>query len=368
MSPSDTSPTRSPRRTFAVVMICAVFALVAGVAWRPAPTPLPPEATGDQELAQLGRAIMGEDRPALAVACVTPEVARTAVMGAEPTDRFETGSISKGLTGLLFADMIERGEVGAETRLGELLPVTDELAGVTLGQLATHTSGLPPQLPTFGQFARNYWASLTAGNPYDGTVQQRLDGLRDVSLDAEPGTYSNLAFELLGAALAAAADRPYRELVRERILVPVGLTEASVPYADSELTDRDLLGQTSGGRTSDAWLGEAMAPAGGVRADIEQMAVFAQRLLTEQAPGMDALEPKVHDKDEGTGWAWVSMPSPVDQRMITWHNGGTGGFTAFLGLDRERQIGVVILSARGESPNPVTLGGFQLLHEIGGCA
>ena len=351
-----------------MLAVCVVLALVAGLAWRPAPTSLPSSAQGDAALADLGRRIVGEDRPALAVACVTPTAVRTATIGATATDRFEIGSISKGLTGLLFADMIERGEVRADTPLGDLLPVTGGLAGVTLSQLATHTSGLPPQLPTLGQAGRNYWATLTAGNPYDGTVADRLDALSDVSLDSPPGTYSNLAFELLGAALAVAADQPYRELVRERILQPVGLTEALIPYDDSELGDRDLLGQTDGGRTNDAWLGEAMAPAGGVRADIEQLAVFAQRLLTERAPGTDALAPKITEDDQATGWAWVTMPSPVDGRSITWHNGGTGGFTAFLGLDRERQVGVVILSAKGEAPNHITLAGFQLLHEIGGCS
>lgn len=360
----------TPRPTWlalAVIVLCVAGSLVAGLAWRPAPTPLPSTHSGDAELADLGRRIVGVDRPALAVACVTPTQIRVSSMGAEPTDRYEIGSISKGLTGLLFADMIQRGEVHADARLGELLPVSGDLTQVRLQQLATHTSGLPAQLPTAGQYGRNSWATLSAGNPYGGTVQQRLDALAGVPLDAPPGSYSNLAFELLGAALAAAVDRPYRDLLRDRILQPGGLTEASIPYADDELTDRDLLGQTTGGRTSGAWLGEAMAPAGGVRADIDQMASFTQRLLTERAPGMDALEPKVTEQDESTGWAWVTMPSPTDQRTITWHNGGTGGFTSFLGLDRRRQVGVVILSAKGENPNHVTLAGFQLLHEVGDC-
>ncbi|HEY5785354.1 MAG TPA: serine hydrolase [Microlunatus sp.] len=356
------------RRTVLVVAACAVLALVLGVVWRPAPARLPATITGDASLGQLGREVVGDDRPALAAACVSPGSIRTAVMGAGATDRFEIGSISKGLTGLLLADMIERGEVRADTRLETLLPVTGALAEVTLSQLATHTSGLPTQLPTLQQAGRNYWASLTAGNPYDDTVRQRLAALRDVPLDAAPGTYSNLGFELLGAALASAADLPYRDLVRERILIPVGLSRASVPYDDAELTDADLLGQTAGGRTADAWLGEALAPAGGVRADISEMAVLTQRLLTGEAPGMDALTPKTTVDDTPTGWAWITLPSPFNERPVTWHNGGTGGFTSFLGIDRERQVGVVILSSLQESPNSTTRAGFELLDRIGDCA
>ena len=64
--------------------------------------------------------------------------------------------------------------------------MTGALTDVTLNQLATHTSGLPTQLPTPRQIGRNYWASLTAGNPYDGTVRQRLEALGEVPLDAAP--------------------------------------------------------------------------------------------------------------------------------------------------------------------------------------
>jgi CubicO group peptidase (beta-lactamase class C family) len=360
---------RAPRRgTVLMVAACAVVALVVGIAWRPAPTQLPAATVGDESLGQLGREVLGDDRPALAIACVSSSTIETAVMGADATDRFEIGSVSKGLTGLLLADMIERQEVRADTRLSALLPVTGALAEVTLSQLATHTSGLPTQLPTVGQIGRNYWASLTAGNPYGGSVQQRLDALADVELDAAPGTYSNLGFELLGAALAAAADRPYRDLLRERILTPVGLSGAAVPFTDAELTGADLLGQTAGGRTADAWLGEALAPAGGVRADIGGMAVLTQRLLTDRAPGLDALRPKVAPDDTPTGWAWITTPSPFNERPVTWHNGGTGGFTSFLGFDRDRRTGVVILSARQEPPNATTRAGFELLDRIGDCA
>ena len=241
------------RRTVLVVAACAVVALVLAVVWRPAPTRLPAATIGDASLGQLGRQVIGDDRPGLAVACVTPGSIRTVVMGAGPTDRFEIGSMSKGLTGLLLADMIERNEVRADTRAGTLLPVTGSLADVTLSQLATHTSGLPTQLPTLTERAQ------LLGEPDRRQSLRRhgaaaTGGLREVRLDAPPGTYSNLGFELLGAALASAADRPYRDLLRERILIPAGLTGHG-PVRRRRAHRDDLLGQM--GRTADAWLGEA---------------------------------------------------------------------------------------------------------------
>ena len=47
---------------------------------------------------------------------------------------FEIGSISKGITGLLYADACARGEIGPDTTLGELLPLGGcAVAGLKLG-------------------------------------------------------------------------------------------------------------------------------------------------------------------------------------------------------------------------------------------
>lgn len=351
----------------AVIAVCVAVALAVGVLTRPAPTPLRAH-TGDAALAALAREVVGENRPALAVAAVTPDGTRTASIGAGPEDRFEIGSISKGLTGLLFADMIARGEVRPETRVGELVRIDGPLAGVTLAQLATHRSGLPPQPPTLGQFVRNFWGSLTAGNPYAATVEQRLSELDGADLDAAPATYSNSGFELLGAALAAAAGMPYPQLLTERVLAPLGMANTTVPDSPAALGDRDLHGETEGGRRADPWVGEAIAPAGGVRADVHDMASLARALLTGDAPGIDALSPREPFDEDRIGWAWFTTPSPERERQIVWHNGGTGGFTAFLGIDQEAGTAVVVLSALGEEPNRTTRSGFRLLERIGGVA
>jgi CubicO group peptidase (beta-lactamase class C family) len=50
----------------------------------------------------------------------------------------------------------------------------------------------------------------------------------------------------------------------------------------------------------------------------------------------------------------------VGLRRIVWHNGGTGGFSSWLGFDPERRMGAVVLAAR--SSEAVDELGLELLY------
>ena len=87
----------------------------------------------------------------------------------------------------------------------------------------------------------------------------------------------------------------------------------------------------------------------------------AQALLAEEAPGVSALDP-VSDFDSSTqiGAGWLTREE--SRREITWHNGQTGGFSTWFGLDRERGTAVFISAA---SDRPVDDAGRALLLEAG---
>ena len=53
----------------------------------------------------------------------------------------------------------------------------------------------------------------------------------------------------------------------------------------------------------------------------------------------------------------------VHGRSITWHNGGSGGFRSWLGVDRDAGTGAVVLSAISAS---VDRAGFRLLAQLTG--
>jgi CubicO group peptidase (beta-lactamase class C family) len=89
------------------------------------------------------------------------------------------------------------------------------------------------------------------------------------------------------------------------------------------------------------------------------MARFTAAVLDGSAPGVAALDPIApFGAGARIGAGWITIQ--VNDRPITWHNGGTGGFRSWLGLDRGAGTGVVILSA---TATPVDRHGFTLLAE-----
>ncbi|WP_275002442.1 serine hydrolase domain-containing protein [Promicromonospora iranensis] len=315
---------------------------------------------GDERLAARTQELLGPRHLVTAAAVVGPDGVTVASRGADLHADFEIGSISKGITGLLYVDALERGEITHDTRLGELLPLGDPPAAeVTLDALSRHRSGLP-RLPGSAQPLRRTLALWRHGtNPYGEDLEQLLAQARSARVGRPRPRYSNLGFELLGHAVAGAAGTTYADLVHQRIARPLALDTLYVPATADQLSSNAVTGTNRHGRPQQAWTGEAVGPAGGIRASIQDMARLLAALLDGSAPGSGALDATsrfgggVH-----IGAAWITIT--VRGRSVTWHNGGTGGFRSWIGLDRAAGAGVVVLSA---TSTPVDRQGFGLLTE-----
>ncbi len=63
----------------------------------------------------------------------------------------------------------------------------------------------------------------------------------------------------------------------------------------------------------------------------------------------------------GLGWIVHDTQDGKDGRAgrMLWHNGGTGGYSSFIGFDPESQVGVVVLS---NAAALVDYLGFRLLN------
>ena len=262
---------------------------------------------------------------------------------------FEIGSVTKVFTATLLADMVERGEVSLSDPISKYLPRTVKTPTrdgkeITLLDLATQTSGLP-RLPT-------NFAPKDPQNPYaDYSVDQLYAFLSGYNLTrgiGEKYEYSNLGVGLLGHILALRAGTDYETLVRKRICQPLKMSDTKIKLTP-EMQARLATGHNQTLKPVGNWDLPTLAGAGALRSTVNDMLKFvAANLGLKKSPLLAAME-KAQQSQRETGQADLSIGlnwhilKKFNSEMI-WHNGGTGGYHSFIGLDKKNRKGVVVLS------------------------
>jgi serine-type D-Ala-D-Ala carboxypeptidase/endopeptidase len=251
--------------------------------------------------------------------------------------RFEIGSVTKVFTGLVLADMIVRGETDLDATLAALLGLASSDGGsITLRSLAIHTSGLPRLVPSRRMKAR---ALSAHPNPYQGIDLAYAKAALARNPPARPGAfrYSNLGYQLLGAALAAAAGTTWPDLVWRRICQPLGMSATGIwPDGNS------ARGHDRAGLPVPYWDSTLLPGAGALHSSPADLERFLRAQLDPDSTGLGPairLSRLPHTADlavrpAGLGW----MLETTAGTTLAWHNGGTGGFGASLAVaDRPRR-------------------------------
>lgn len=270
---------------------------------------------------------------------------------------FEIGSISKVFTGLLLAQAVIDKRVRLDATLREALGAKqvfadEKVAGITLLQLATHTSGLP-RLPDNGLDA------LDLTDPYAHYDRAALDAyLAAAKLEGAPPfptEYSNLGMGLLGDVLARVYGRTWEDLVVEFIAAPLGLQDTRVTL--NEAQQRRLAPPYTDGERVQPWTFQAMAGAGALRSTAEDLLKFGQALAQPgRTPLKEAIELAVQPRAGGeTGLALQLLK--VRGQNSYWHNGGTGGFSSWLSVKPAIGQVVVVLINNGSLAAEAVLSG-----------
>lgn len=262
---------------------------------------------------------------------------------------FEIGSISKVFTSTLLAAMVEAGEVTLDDPVSQWLPdhvrlPTHGEGPITLRHLATHYSGLPV----------NPDVVLTNSplNPFSPFGSDDLyTYLGTLTLSEPPGStflYSNVGMGLLGHALSQGQDQTYGDLLRERVLQPLGMKDTALGEERPPLLPNRAAGY-AGVVDRPPFAIDVLAGAGGLLSNADDLFTFLEHALgIRSSPLSSALASTrevqqnlgVAGSDIGLGW----FISRVGNRTITMHDGATMGQSALIALDHERQIGVVALS------------------------
>jgi len=309
---------------------------------------------------------------------------------------FMIGSCSKAFTALTASALAYRGTVDLDAPISSHVPVRFEGAGgeVTLRHLLTNTSGIPnlgmSELVTgrhlYGRLPNGY-----AGTYPFGTSESAVIFANGAELASRPGDlyiYSNEGFSLAAEVLAAAAGRPFPDLVEETVLGPIGMSSSGYREADLPPRTEWADGHAAGREPAPPYFEPAIAGAGGLLSTADDMGRFVQALLTEGLPDGPGSRNRViplgvvreieigrvaHRTAESLvgpgfgpelyGMGLMIYPDFLGTRVVT-HGGSTGHFSSSIFIDRELGFGMASLCNGGTGEGILALFAFMVAAAV----
>lgn len=294
------------------------------------------------------------------------------------TTVFQIGSITKVFTASLLQLLTGRHGL-SEARtikdvLGTSVPLDNAVAGLTLGQLATHTAGFP-RVPSFLEkdLPSPLSEQAVLKDPYSHVKPDTVFAYLGTAPGKDAGRpgrfgYSNYGMGLLGHLLERATGQPYRALLQQEIIGPLAMRHTTVTPWDT-LPEHLAQGHTMEGEPTPPWRFQALEGAGTLLSTADDMLRFARANIEDGPPPHTQLHAQLQAMHAArgsgeTGLGWM-QPTLVDKVLgntgIVWHDGGTLGHASYLSVDRQRGQAVVILSANG---TPVTMFGAMLTRKL----
>lgn len=271
---------------------------------------------------------------------------------------FPLASVTKMFTAATAVLLARDGTLELHRPIASYLPehgADSELGRVTLHQLLTHTAGLldDPR------------RSLCEGG---GRLS---DAAARAHLGARPGAvylYSNLGYSLAGLIIERATSRPFEDVVRERVLFPMGMPTATFDFGAVQVRGRP----EGAGASARCRLA---APAGGLIASARDLVRWA-RAMSEptthplgrglvEALTTPYVETGARPKDAyGYG---VGMTRQGNVWVFN-HSGGVQDFSAFVAWVPARRLGAAAMmntsNVAGATPAVVVLRGLSVLLDL----
>lgn len=268
-----------------------------------------------------------------------------------PATLFDIGSITKSYTAALVVRLAEDGTLTLEGSLAKWFPDVPGADGVTIRDLLRQTSGIADYASS-----PEFLPAIRAGmaGPWPPESNLRFVGARAF----EPGAkwqYSNTNYVLLGLIATRAGGQPLSELLREKFLDSLGLTDSFVAGEESVTGARAhaYLDFTGDGTPDDL---SAFVPdpattrgaggAGAIVATAADLARFARAYYSGAIMPNELRDDAMDWVDRGDGWQYGFglIAAPFGSDTLFGHLGNTAGQSAGVWHSRQANVTVAILT------------------------
>ncbi len=278
---------------------------------------------------------------------------------ATPSTMYSICSISKLFTSVAVMQQRDAGRLRLDDPVSKYLPwffiggLPEGAGPVTIFGLLTHSSGLPREadLP--------YWTGPAYPFPPVEKIRERVPQQEMLYRPETYFQYSNLGLTLAGEVAAAAAGKPYAELIRGGILDPLGMKDTQTEHLDRYRGGRLASGYTAVRRDGSRdrvppYEVRGLAPAAGFTSTVEDLGRFASwqfRLLETgktEVLDVDTLREmqRVQFMDPGwkTSWGLGFQVWRSGEKTFVGHNGYCPGYQTQLLVQTAEKLATVFMT------------------------
>lgn len=288
-------------------------------------------------------------------------------------DIYMIASQTKMFTALAILKLRDEGRLRLDDPVRTHIPafrIKNRFSGapeITVGQLLSHTSGLPSEA------AFPYWMDFNF--PEMEQILERLPEQETVYPSETKWKYSNLAYALAGEIVAVVSGMPFEEYIRRNFFGPLGMTSSSVSISP-ELRER--LARGYGRRMPDGTRqprpftdARGMTACGGFSSTVEDMARFASWVFRlRESGGTEILKSstiremqRVHwlMPDWSGGWGLGFAITRAGQRTIVGHGGWVAGYRTNLSMSLDEKVAVITMQNTDDATTLVVDRVFDLV-------
>ena len=268
-----------------------------------------------------------------------------------PETRFHIGSISKSFAAMIALQEVAAGRLDLHVSVNEILPwleLPEPFAPITMHDLMTHTAGL---------------LVGTEDAPTGPGALHRLKTNPPTTKPGERWLYSNDGWKVVGACLEEVTGEPMHELLRTRVLGPLGMRDSEGAIVDATyqnvavayeplFSDRPIQ------------LRHPLVPAhrivsntadGSIISTVVDMSAYARLFLARgDVPGHDGkrmlseesfeawIDQRVPDAEGGT-YGYGLWAEEYDGARWIAHSGGMVGYTAMFAVSPDDGLGCMVM-------------------------
>jgi CubicO group peptidase (beta-lactamase class C family) len=251
---------------------------------------------------------------------------------------FPTGSITKQFTAAVIMQLQQEGKLSVTDKLSKYFTGFTNGDKITIEHLLTHTSGV------YNYTNDSLWWKEDQTKPR--SQAQMLELFKKYPSDFEPGTnfnYSNSGYSILGYIIEKVTGKPYEQVMRERILQPLNMTNSGFDYtrlaspakAKGYLVAKDKINPAT---IVDSTITYA---AGSLYSTLNDLYKWERAIATNKIlqPASWKAVFTPYKRKYGYGWNIDSTHG----RFTTAHSGGLPGFTSYLLRFPQEELVVIML-------------------------